>query len=116
MALQSVRSIAAELRRTPNEIHCMAYRLGLSCGKQKGFTVHSLATALKRNWRVIRGWIESGALEATNEGSEEMPRRVISRESLARFHEQQAELIKKSRVDRNRIKAILDGTLRSHNR
>ena len=68
--------------------------------------MYAVARSLHKHPRVVREWIQSGALEAVNEGTERVPRWMISQKDLQRFEEKHRKLIAASHVDRERLRFI----------
>lgn len=106
LEVHKVRKVAIRLGRTPNQVYGMMHRLGIS-GKSKftdRLTLYAVARGIHKHPRVVRQWIQSKALHAENEGTDQVPRWMISQEDLQRFQEKHHKLIKASHVDRARLK------------
>src|SRR5215468_7775238 len=71
------------------------------------FRVNAITLAhIRQHPQVVRQWIQSGALEAENEGTERVRRWMISQEDLQRFEKKHRKLIAASHVDRERLRFI----------
>jgi len=107
LEVHKVRKVAIRLGRTPSQVYGMMHRLGISGKKLTDkISMYAVARALSKHPRVVRQWIQSGALEAENEGTEQVPRWMISQEDLQRFEKKHRKLIAASHVDRERLRFI----------
>src|SRR5262249_49616741 len=107
LEVHKVRKVAIRLGRTPTQVYGMMHRLGISGNKLTDkISMYAVARALSKHPQVVRHWIQSGALEAENEGTERVPRWMISQEDLQRFEKKHRKLIVGSHVDRERLRFI----------
>src|SRR5215470_10333526 len=107
LEVHKVRKVAIRLGRTPTQVYGMMHRLGISGKKLTDkISMYAVARALCKHPQVVRQWIQSGALEAENEGTERVPRWMISQEDLQRFEKKHRKLIAASHVDRERLRFI----------
>lgn len=107
LEVHKVRKAAIRLGRTPTQVYGMMHRLGISGKKLTDkISMYAVARALCKHPQVVRQWIQSGALEAENEGTERVPRWMISQEDLQRFEKKHRKLIAASHVDRERLRFI----------
>src|SRR5215468_2068028 len=107
LEVHKVRKVAIRLGRTPTQVYGMMHRLGISGKKLTDkISMYAVARALSKHPRVVRQWIQSGALEAENEGTERVPRWMICQENLQRFEKKHRRLIAASHVDRERLRFI----------
>ena len=104
----NVRKLALQLRRTPGQLYAMMHRMGISSKTSDRLSMYALARLLHKRPSILRGWILRRELEAENEGTEKVPRYMISQESLRRFCQKHRELIDASRVDPERLKFIFE--------
>jgi hypothetical protein len=87
----------------------MMCRMGISSKTSADrLSMYALARLLHKRPQVIRKWIVGGELEAENEGTDKVPRFMISQENLRSFCKKHRELIDGSRVDRERLKFIFE--------
>ena len=110
LEVHKVRKVAIRLGRTPNQVYGMMHRLGIS-GKSKftdRLTLYAVARGIRKHPRVVRQWVQSKALHAENEGTDEVPRWMISQEDLQQFQEKHRKLIKASHVDRECLKFMCE--------
>ncbi len=109
LELYPVRTVAIKLRRTIPEVRGMMHRLGIGAKMRKeSLSLYTLARLLHKRPAIIHKWIETKALMAENEGTEAVPRYVISQENLARFCKEHSELIAGARVNPERIEFIFE--------
>src|SRR5215469_98782 len=107
LEVHKVRKVAIRLGRTPTQVYGMMHRLGISGKKLTDkISMYAVARALSKHPQVVRQWIQSGALEAENEGTERVPRWMISQEDLQRFEKKHRKLIAASHVDCERLRFI----------
>jgi hypothetical protein len=107
LEVHKVRKVAIRLRRTPTQIYGMMHRLGISGKKLTDkLSLYAVARSLCKHPQVVRQWIQSGALDAENEGTERVPRWMISQTDLQRFEKKHRKLIAASHVDRERLRFI----------
>jgi hypothetical protein len=89
--LHPVREIATLMRRSEFSIYQVLLRMGANPTTRKdGFTKYSLAALLHIRAEEIQRWIDKSWLPARVEGTEKMPRTVITEISKGR-RRQQAE-------------------------
>jgi hypothetical protein len=109
LELHRVRTVAIKLRRTPAQIYTMMHRMGISSKTTAdSLSMYALARLLHKRPQVVRKWIVSGELKAENEGTEKVPRFMISQGSLRTFCKKHRELIAAGRLDRERLKFIFE--------
>ncbi len=108
-----VRETAILLRRSPDQLYSMMHCLGISGKSGSSLSVYKVAEYLHKRPATVRKWIDSGALEAPNEGTEEVPRYMITFDALKRFHRKHGGLIDASRVDRRRFQFLLESVFPS---
>lgn len=106
--VHKVRGTAILLRRSPDQLYSMMHRLGISGKSGSSLSVYKVAEYLHKRAATVRKWINCGALEAPNEGTEKVPRYMITFDALRRFHRKHGGLIDASRVDRRRLKFLLE--------
>src|SRR5215470_4883045 len=86
LELYPVRMVALKLRRQIHQIYGMCRRLGISSkARKESLSMYALARLLHKRPQIVRKWIESGALQAENEGTAHVPRPMVSQDSLRRF-------------------------------
>lgn len=110
LEVHKVRRVAVGLGRTRNQVYGMMHRLGIS-GKEKftdRISLYAVARGIRKHPRVVRQWVQMKALHAQNEGTEAVPRWMISQEDLQRFEKKHHKLIKASHVDRQRLKFMCE--------
>lgn len=110
LEVHKVRKVAIRLGRTPNQVYGMMHRLGIS-GKAKftdRISLYAVARGIRKHPRVVRQWIQIKALHAQNEGTEAVPRWMISQEDLQQFEKKHHKLIKASHVDRQCLKFMCE--------
>lgn len=109
LEFHKVKKVAMKLRRTSGQVYAMMHRMGISGRSGTGdLSMYALARLLHKRPQILRGWIKSGALEAENEGTEKVPRFMISQDGLRRFCKKHRDLIDASRVDRERLKFVFE--------
>ena len=107
LEVHKVRKVAIRLGRTPTQVYGMMHRLGISGKKLTDkLSLYAVARAISKHPQVVRQWIRCGALEAENEGTERVPRWMISQANLQRFEKKHRKLIAASHVDRVRLRFI----------
>ncbi len=111
--VHKVRETAILLRRSPDQLYSIMHRLGISGKTGSSLSVYKVAEYLHKRPATVRKWIDSGALEAPNEGTEEVPRFMITFDALKRFHRKHGGLIDASRVDRRRFQFLLESVFPS---
>ena len=117
LELYPVRTVAMKLRRRIHQIYGMCRRLGISAkARKESLSMYALARLLHKRPQIVRRWIESGALQAENEGTTNVPRHMVSQESLKRFCKDHAELIAGDRISHERLKFLFEYVFpRPHN-
>lgn len=111
--VHKVRETAILLRRSPDQLYSMMSRLGISGKSGSSLSMYKVAEYLHKRPATVRKWIDSGALEAPNEGTEEVPRYMITFDALKRFHRKHGGLVDASRVDRRRLQFLLESVFPS---
>jgi hypothetical protein len=107
LELYPVRTVAIKLRRPSSQIYGMMHRLGISAKiRKESLSMYALARLLHKRPQIVHKWIESGSLIADNEGSQTVPRLMISHENLARFCKEHPELIAGARTNPERLEFI----------
>ena len=117
LELYPVRTVAMKLRRQIHQIYGMCRRLGISAkARKESLSMYALARLLHKRPQIVRRWIESGALQAENEGTANVPRHMVSQDSLRRFCKNHPELIAGDRISQERLKFIFEYVFpRPHN-
>jgi hypothetical protein len=109
LEVHKVRKVALRLRRTPTQVYAMMHRLGISGKKLTDkLSLYAIARGIRKHPQVVRRWIACGALKAENEGTDFVPRWMISQEDLQRFEKKHHKLIAASHVDRARLKFMCE--------
>ena len=117
LELYPVRTVAIKLRRQIHQIYGMCRRIGISAkARKESLSMYALARLLHKRPQIVRRWIESGALQAENEGTANVPRHMVSQDSLRRFCQDHPELIAGDRISQERLKFIFEYVFpRPHN-
>lgn len=117
LELYPVRTVAMKLRRQIHQIYGMCRRLGISAkARKESLSMYALARLLHKRPQIVRRWIESGALQAENEGTANVPRHMVSQDSLRQFCQDHPELIAGDRISQERLKFIFEYVFpRPHN-
>ena len=117
LELYPVRTVALKLRRQIHQIYGMCRRLGISAkARKESLSMYALARLLHKRPQIVRRWIESGALPAEDEGTANVPRHMVSQDSLRRFCKDHPELIAGDRISQERLKFIFEYVFpRPHN-
>jgi hypothetical protein len=103
----SVREIAALMRRTEFSIYQALLRLGAgSTARKDGFTKYSLARLLHVRPEEIQRWIDQGWLLARREGTEKMPRTIISADDFASFCKRHQKAVVGNRLSQERMEFV----------
>jgi len=105
--LHPVREIAGLLRRSESSIFQMLRRMGVSRAMGKdGFTKYSLAALLHIRHEEVQSWIDKGWLPAKIEGTENLPRTVITADDFAGFCKKYQRVIVGNRLNRDRLEFV----------
>ena len=117
LELYPVRTVALKLRRQIHQIYGMCRRLGISAkARKESLSMYALARLVHKRPQIVRKWIESGALQTENEGTANVPRHMVSQDSLRRFCKDRPELIAGDRISQERLKFIFEYVFpRPHN-
>lgn len=117
LELYPVKTVAMKLRRQVHQIYGMCRRLGISAkARKESLSMYALARLLHKRPQIVRRWIESGALQAENEGTASVPRHMVSQDTLRRFCQDHPELIAGDRLSQERLKFIFEYVFpRPHN-
>ena len=102
-----VREVAKLMRRSEFSIFRMLRRLGAGRAMGKnGFTKYSLAALLHMRHEEVQSWIDKGWLPARVEGTEKLPRVVITAEDFASFCKKYQRVIVGNRLNRDRLEFV----------
>jgi len=105
--LHSVREVARVMRRSEFSIYQMLRRMGASPTMRKdGFTKYSLAALLHIRADEIQKWIDKRWLRARVEGTEKMPRTLISADDFTAFCKKYHRAIVGNRLNRDRLEFV----------
>lgn len=107
MELYSVREAARRMLRSEFAVYAMLRRMGASATMgQDGFTKYSLAALLHVRPEEIQKWIEKGWLSSHVEGTENLPRVVISGDDFANFCKRYQKLVVGNRLSLDRLEFV----------
>ncbi len=105
--LHPIREIARLMGRTEFSIYQMLRRLGASPTMRKdGFTKYSLAALLHVRVEEVQRWIDEGWLTARVEGTEKMPRSVITADDFTAFCKKHREAVIGNRLNSARMEFV----------
>jgi hypothetical protein len=103
----SVREIAGLMRRSEFSIYQALLRLGAgSAARKDSFTKYSLARLLHVRPEEIERWIDNGWLAARVEGTERMPRTIISADDFATFCKRHKKAVLGNRLNEDRMEFV----------
>lgn len=102
-----VREIARLMARTEFSIYQMLRRLGVTRTMCKdGFTKYSLAALLHIRAEEVQRWIDKGWLAARVQGTESMPRTVITADDFTTFCKKYQAVVVGNRLNSARMEFI----------
>jgi len=105
--LHPVREIAKLMGRTEFSIYQMLRRLGITRTMCKdGFTKYSLAALLHIRAEEVQRWIDKGWLVARIQGTESMPRTVITADDFTAFCKKYQAVVIGNRLNSARMEFI----------
>lgn len=103
-----LRTVALKLQRSQTAIRGMLDRLGVGgrIGKDS-FTKYVLASLLHVRPQLIQRWVDSGLLNAHREGTERLPRVVITADDFVDFCKKHPAAILRGRVRQDRLDFVI---------
>ena len=105
--LHPIREIARLIGRTEFSIYQMLRRMGASQTMRKdGFTKYSLAALLHVRAEEVQRWIDKGWLATRVEGTDKMPRTVITADDFTAFCKKHREAVIGNRLNGARMEFI----------
>jgi hypothetical protein len=105
--LYPVREAARRMRRSEFAVYAMLRRMGASATMGKdGFTKYSLAALLHVRPEEIQKWIDRGWLSSRVEGTENLPRVVISGDDFTNFCKRYQKLVVGNRLSLDRLEFV----------
>ena len=105
--LYPVCETARRMRRSEFSIYAMLGRMGASTAMGKdSFTKYSLAALLRVRADEIQRWIDKGWLSARVEGTEKLPRIVITGDDFCDFCKRHAKLVVGNRLSLERLEFV----------
>ncbi len=111
-----LRIVALKLQRSQTAIRGMLDRLGAN-GRlgTDSFTKYALASHLHVRPQLVQRWVDEGVLRAHMEGTERLPRVVITADDFVDFCKKHPEAILRGRVRQDRLDFIINFAFpRSH--
>jgi hypothetical protein len=111
-----LRTVSLKLQRSQTAVRGMLDRLGVSgrIGKDS-FTKYVLASLLHVRPQLIQRWVDSGLVNAHMEGTERLPRVVITADDFVDFCKKHPEAILRGRVREERLDFVIEYAFpRSH--
>jgi hypothetical protein len=105
--LYPVRETARRMRRSEFSVYAMLRRMGASAAMGKdSFTKYSLAALLHVRPEEIQKWIDKGWLSSHVEGTENLPRVVISGDDFTNFCKRYQKLVVGNRLSLDRLEFV----------
>jgi hypothetical protein len=105
--LYPVRETARRMRRSEFSIYAMLRRMGANAAMGKdGFTKYSLAALLHVRHEEVQRWIDKGWLPAHVEGTERLPRVVITGDDFSSFCKRHRNLVIGNRLSLDRLEFV----------
>jgi hypothetical protein len=105
--LHPIREVAKRMRRSEFSIYQMLRRMGASQTMRKdGFTKYSLAALLHIRAEEVQRWIDKGWLAARVQGTESMPRTVITADDFTSFCKKYRKVVVGNRLNHDRLEFI----------
>lgn len=102
-----LRTVALKLRRPETAVRGMLRRLGASAKMGiDSFTKHVLASLLHVRPQKVQRWIDQGLLRAHREGTERLPRVVITADDFIEFCKNHVEVLFKDGFCKERLEFI----------
>lgn len=102
-----LRTVALKLHRPETAVRGMLQRLGASAKMGKdSFTKYVLASLLHIRPQAVQRWVDSGLLPAHFEGTERLPRLVITADDFITFCKRHPEAVLQNRLSEDRLEFV----------